>query len=232
MLEPSEIIQTLKNDQDKQNQRKASVGLIKGIITDAKEFFTKLFDNITELKNSTFKVNVENQIELPETQKIEGEVSIKEIRSILLGLNEMIKGLYETKSAIEANKIELPEQKEVDFSSLEKAIREIPETVIPEYPEQKEEIRISNLNEITKYFQAVIEKIEGIKIPETKIPAFPKKIEISNLPEEKEEEKCTSFSWDVNENGDLTSITENYPSGQVVSTGWALGRVKIDDKRS
>ena len=237
MLNLEEIIQTLKDKEETQNSKKGIVLLIKGIISDAKEFFTGLFDKISALKDNVFRVEVKNQIELPKIQKIEGEVAVKDIRSLIIGLNEIIKKQSEVIKSYEKGVGELKKSlkpEKVDFSRLEKAVKEIkiPEVKIPQPPKA---IEITNLGELKKYFDELGKKF-NIKFPDIEIPPFPKTVKVSNLAELKEtkkpEPKLQSFFWEKDENGELKSLTEVYDTGEVRTTGWNLGRVKIDDKRS
>jgi len=233
MKNPYEIVQSLQEDQKQLDERKSKVGLIKGIITDSKDFFTKLNDKLIAVKDNIFKVNVENQIEFPKVQEVEGEVSIKDLRAVLVGLNELIKKQSDTIKSYEKGVGELkktlkPER--IDLSSVVKAVNaiKIPEVKIPE---PLKVIEISNLKELKRYFDELAKKFD-IPAPVVNVPAFPQKIEISNFPKPEPEEAMTGFYWKKNELGDLTEIVEQYPSGEVISTGWVLGKVKINDNRN
>lgn len=217
---PQEIINEINQSQNTFNDKKASVGLIKGIIDDAKEFFNGLADRVIAVR-------------LPKVQKVKGTISLKEARSLLVGINEVVKNLQQVKTEITSQTKGLSKYlKPSDFSKLEKAIKaiKIPETKIPEYPK---DVKINNLKELKNHFDQLADKF-NIKIPEVKIPDYPKSIKVSNFPKPKPEpmeEEMIGFSWQKNDLGEVTKITEEYPSGKVISTGWVLGRVKIDDQR-
>jgi len=233
---PEEIIQTISDNRQKFSQKKATVGVIRGIIQEAKTFFSSLSGQIIDsINKNIFRVTVENQINPPEVQKIDGEVSIKDMRALVLGLDEIIKSLSEVKTSAEKNTKAVTKDlkpEKVDFSGLEKAIKAIkfPEIKIPE---QRKSVEVSNLSELKKYFDGLIKKFD-VPTPVVNIPPFPEKIEVSNFPkpeEQEKEEKMTGFYWKKDENNNVTEIVEQYPSGDVVSTGWDIGRVKIDDRR-
>lgn len=235
MIEQDEIIQTQKELTEKQNQRKASVGLIKGIISDAKNFFNKLNEKVLDLKDNTFKVKVVNQIKVPDIQRIKGSVSLVEVQALLSAINSVIEGVNKVQTTLQeqTKNLDTLKPEKIDFTSVEKAIKNIPKVNIPDFPEQREEIRVNNLSELKKYFDELSKKL-NINFPEINIPSYPKEIKISNFPKQEKviEEKCIGYNWETNDNGDLTTITEYYPSGEIISTGWAIGRVKIDDRRS
>ena len=75
-------------------------------------------------------------------------------------------------------------------------------------------------------------------------PDFPSKITVDNIGDivdklavltntDDKDEELTGLTFDRDANGNLITLTEIYPSGTVVSTGWNLGRVRIsDDRRS
>ena len=46
------------------------------------------------------------------------------------------------------------------------------------------------------------------------------------------EDKPIGFSWTKNSQGNLSTLTETYPTGKVISEGWDIGRVIVDDQRS
>ena len=181
MLGQGEIIQTLQERDEKQKSRKAQVGLISGIIDDAKKFFTKNAEYLAHLVTSkTLSVEVKNQLKLPDTQKVDGSVSIKEIKALVAGL-EAVRGevqkLEKLSTAISKLSTDL-KPVPVDFSTVEKAIKaiHIPETVIPEAPET---VSISNLAEVTKAMEGFVKAIpqpEAVVIPE-----YPTSIEVNNL---------------------------------------------------
>lgn len=237
MKSPEEIIQLIQETTDKFTHKKATVGIIRGIITDSKEFLDKLSKKIVDsINKNVFNVKVENQIELPKVQKIDGQVSIKDMRTLVLGLNEVIKALGQVKKSAEDNTKTISKNlkpEKIDFSSLEKAVKGIkfPEVKIPE---QRKSVEVSNLNELKKYFDILAKKF-NISAPVVNVPPFPKEIKVSNFPKPEkpeEPEKMTGFYWKKDEFENVTEIVEQYPSGEVISTGWSMGRVKIDDKRS
>ena len=223
-----DIINEMNQSSTGHTDRKSLVVLIKTIIQDAKDFFTSLSDKlINKITSNQYKVEVSNQIKLPNIQKIEGKVDI-DTRALVIGLNEVIKSVKEVQKQIKSQKF--PEPEKIKFDAVIKAINsiKIPENKIPDYPK---EISVSNLTELKKYFDAL--KL-SVNIPETKIPSFPKEIAVNNFPKQIEEksEEMTGLYWDTNDNGDLTEMVEQYPSGNITSSGWSLKRVKINDKRS
>lgn len=179
MVNPQEIIRLQQEKQQAYATRKAHVGLIQGIIQDAKKFFLNLGELLVDRATAkTLTVKVDNQIELPKVQEIEGRVSLKETKDLLTGL-EAVRVAVAKLSTLskDINKLSTDlKPKPVDFSQLEKAIRaiEIPETVIPEAPDT---VSVSNLTE-------VVSAIHGIKIPTPEkvvIPQYPKSISVDNL---------------------------------------------------
>jgi hypothetical protein len=211
------------------SQRSTVAGLIRAITLDAKNFFSKLLSEFGKIiiKNK-FDVEVKNPTKLPSVFKIDGSVSLKDTKALLVGLNEIIKVVENTKKNLQEQTKQLEKSlkpEKVDFSELKKAIEniEIPEVVIPEtiIPPFPKEIKISNFP-------------EQVRIPEVSIPPFPKKIEISNFPdpaEEPKEEEMTGLVFKKDSNGNVSDIIEKYPSGNVVSSGWNLGVIKVSDGR-
>lgn len=239
MLEPQEIIRTRQKDKSDFENRRNIAGVIKAITADIKAFFSGLLQKTTkDITSNKYRVIVDNQIKLPDVQMIKGKVDIENFRPVLMGINENIKKIEALKKVVEAQTKELKPIKpeKVDFSRLEKAVKgiKIPETKIPKYPTK---ISVDNLVDIKKQLAEVEKAIKNIKIPKVDIPEYPKSISVKNLkdikiPEPKEEEPLMGFYWDKDSNGNLTKLVEQYPSGEVISTGWALGRVKIDDRRN
>ena len=237
MKSPQEIIQTISDENSKFAQKRATVGVIRGIIDDAKDFLDKLAKKIADsINQNSFSVKVENQIKLPETQKIDGSVSIKDMRSLIVGLDEVIKALNEVKNGAKQNAKTISNDlkpEKIDFSSLEKAIKAIkfPDIKIPE---QRKTVEVSNFNELKKYFDLLVKKFV-VPAPVVNVPPFPKEIAVSNFPKPEkpiEPEKMSGFYWEKDKNGDVTTLVEKYPSGEIVSSCWNIGSVKIDDRRT
>jgi len=113
-------------------------------------------------------------------------------------------------------------------------------------PEPKAEVRVTDLEKVTALLTKLVAKPDfqktDITIPEQK--PFPKSITVDNLGEvadklqqllDKENDKqpeATGFSWNEDANGNLSSFTEIYPNGKVVSEGWNVARVKVHDDRT
>lgn len=239
LKEPQEIIQTLQDEEDNKKKKQGIAGIIRSAFSELTNFFNSLGTKITsEINSNTFDVRITNQKDFPDVQKISGDVTIKESRDFIIGIDAIIDSLNSVKKEFSAQTSDLSKslkQEKTDLSPIIKAIKaiNIPETKIPKYPES---ISVNNLKDLEKLLKPLLEKIEKkeIKFPSIEIPKFPKAIEISNFPDPKDEaeEDMTGFYWNKNENGDVTEIVEQYPSGDIVSTGWAIGRIKIDDRRT
>jgi hypothetical protein len=239
-----EIIQENKQINDGTKERSSTAGLLKAITSDAKDFFTNLFTGIAgKISKNKFSVEVANQIVLPKVQQIDGSVSIKDAKALLIGLNEIIKGIKTindtySKSSKGLEKSLKPEK--IDFSSLLKAINAI------EIPEPLKEIIVRNPTpDTTKELVAIKKELTKLKLNptinvETKEPKVVIDLEgvksrletIVGVLETKEDEP-TGFSFTRNSEGNLSTLTEIYPNGKVKSEGWDLGSVKVsDDRRS
>lgn len=243
---PSEVVRDLvKRREDalvKQTQTTFEKGLFSGLKVALAQMFAQI---LTQVKKHTFTVKVDNQIKLPEIQKVEDRNTVlgldaveKSVRSVQEEVSTLTK---EQKKALgELAKILKPEK--VDFAAVVKAIQaiKIPETKIPEAPK---EISVKNLDELKKPLAELASKLK-IEFPAINIPEFPKSVTVGNLATveailaeistktEEKEEKPIGISWKKDKNGKLESLTEVYPSGKVVSTGWNIGSVKIHDDRT
>lgn len=238
------VAQRQQETADHQNLEKKKA-FESGLFTGLKVAFAEMLGTALKLvKKSTYSVKVENQIKLPAVQQVEGTVSLKEIRTLVLGLNEVVKELKTLTSTGSANTTLLSKElkpTKVDFTALEKAVKaiKIPETVVPDYPTV---MQISNLEELKKPLENLATKFK-VEAPVINIPPAPKTITVGNLEglqttlesilakEEPTEEPLIGLSWKKDDNGNLQTLTEIYPSGTVVSTGWGIGSVKIDDQR-
>lgn len=243
LKEPQDLIQIIQESSKEKNDRSLVGNLIKAIINDAKKFLNEL--SVATLKRvfkQTYRVEVSNQIKLPNVQKIEGKVSLKEIREVVIGLNEIVKKLdtlevTNRKSTTQLEKSLKPVEN--DPSPIVKAIKDIkiPETKIPA-PLSK--IEITNLKELKDLLLKMLVELQ--KPTETVvIPPYPKTMTVGNLDKveglladlnkpEKEDEPI-AFNFDTDDTGNLKTFTEIYPDGEVISTGWSIGRVKIKDTR-
>jgi hypothetical protein len=234
-----EIIQEQQSKSGEVNQRSSTAGLLKAIILDAKNFFTNLFTNNSKmLANNKFDVEVKNQIVLPKVQQIDGSVSIKDAKALLIGLNEIIKGIKTindtySKTSKGLEKSLKPEK--IDFSSLLKAIEDI------YIPEPLKEVSVSNLPpDTTKELVAIKKEITKLKLnptinvetkePKVSIDLDGVKNQLKTLIEavsEPDDEEPTGYSWTKNSEGNLSTFTEIYSDKKIVSTGWDIGRVEI-----
>lgn len=238
-----EIIEENKQLNDGTKERSNTVGVMKAIILDAKDFFTNLFTGIAgNLSKNKFDVEVKNQIVLPKIQQIDGTVSIKDAKALLIGLNEIIKGVENVKTTYEKSTKNLEKTlkpEKADFSRLEKAINSI--TI----PEPLKEVSVSNLNpDTTNELIAIKKEITKLKLNptinvETKEPKV--SIDLDGVKSRLEtivealgvkEDEPTGFNFTKDSNGNLETLTEIYPNGKVVSDGWNIGRVTVNDKRS
>ena len=86
MLQPDEIIRTLQDKNEDLKNKKASIGLIGGIIDDAKSFFSNLtFQTIKLITGNKYKVDVD----FPKVQEVEGTVSLSNNEFSVSNLNEL-----------------------------------------------------------------------------------------------------------------------------------------------
>lgn len=180
MLNP--IIEQIKQQQDIVSEKKSLFGLIDRYILDAKGFFSGLFKSVTDLKDNTFSVRVENQVSLPEVQKVDGAVSLKEIRLLLVGLKDTVSALEDVKNAIDKGNKQVAKElkpEKIDLAPITKAIENIPEVEIPEHPES---VSVNNFSELKKSFDDLAKKV-NIKFPEIVFPEFPKSLDVNNLKE-------------------------------------------------
>ena len=236
MLQPEEIIRTLQDKNEDIQNKKASIGLIGGIIDDAKSFFSNLtFQTIKLITGNKYKVDVD----FPKVQEVEGTVNLSNNEFSVSNLKEFSQELQSKIDELKLIQKEVVEAvkgiKQPDFSNLEKAVKsiDIPEVNIPE----TKDVSINNLPDFKKMFDELGKKLKfpDINIPEqkpVKIPDFPKEIKVSNFPKETKEPELLSFYWNKDDTGNMTEFVEVYSNGEVVSTGWNLGRVKISDKRN
>lgn len=182
-------------------------------------------------KGNTYSVKVENQLKLPDVQKISGEVTVKDLEGLILGLDQVIKSVKS-----------LPQMERADLSALEKAVKDIKFPDHPKMPEPLKTVEVTNLNELLKPLAKLASKLDT-KSPTIHFPPPLKSVSVSNLEAietilssiqdklEKKDEDPTGFSFERDSTGKLKTLTEIYPSGSVVSTGWNLGRVTVEDNR-
>lgn len=246
MLSPEEITGRVKSAIEEQKQGAKTESFHKGLFLGLKVAFAQMIGSaLKTVKKNTYSVKVENQVELPKVQQIEGVVTLKDIRTIVLGLNEVVKEVRKVSEATAKSELALSKNlkpERVDFSAVEKAVNaiKIPETVIPDFPTV---MQISNLAELKKPLADLASKLK-IPAPIVNVPPNPKTITVGNLEaietflaniqsglETQPTEEPTGYSFKRDENGNLVSFTEIYPSGKVTSTGWALGAVTITDDR-
>lgn len=175
MLQPKEIIQTLSSKENELKTRKASVGLISGIIKDAKSFLSNLFfQSVKEIRGNKFDVEVKNPTKLPEVFKVDGEVSLKDTKAILVGLNEVVRGIDKTKKYYEEQTKRLEKSlkpEKVDFGSLEKAINDI------YIPDPVKTVSVDNFTDYNKKLDEIKKEIGKLKL-DPKIEVQPAKVSI------------------------------------------------------
>jgi hypothetical protein len=237
---PSEIIAEMRVKDDGRQERTSTAGLLKAIIKDAKEFFTGLSTGLGDkLSKNKFDVEVKNQIELPEVFKVDGEVSVKDTKAILTGLNEVIRSVNATQKYYQEQTKQLSanlKPEKTDFSKLEKAVKEI------EIPKPLEVVSVDNLIDYTRKLDEIKKEICKLKLDPT-IQVSPAKVVIDldgvkSLLETiveslgDKEEEMTGLVFKKDSLGNVTDIIEKYPSGDVVSSGWNLGIIKVKDERS
>lgn len=155
------------------------------------------------------------KLQIPETQKMQWELSIE-------GLLEML---------------EMHQEK---MDAAVEAIKNIKPEVTVEAPDS--EVRIANIDKTNKILQQILEK--DPKAPSVVVPNFPDKISISNLKSledsldsllnalKKEDEEPIGYRWNKDSTGKLKSFTEIYEDHEVTSTGWNIGRVSITDVKT
>jgi hypothetical protein len=232
-----EIIQENKLKGGEVQQRSSTAFLLKAITIDAKNFFTNLFTGIADkLSKNKFDVEVKNQIVLPKVQQIDGTVSLKDAKALLIGINEIVNGIKTvndtySKSTKGLEKTLKPEK--IDFSSLLKAIEGI------YIPEPLKEISVNNLKDNTKELEAIKKEITKLEMKptinvETKEPKVSIDLDgVKSLLEtivkslEVKEDEPTGYSWTKNSEGNLSTFTEIYSDKKIVSSGWDIGRVEI-----
>ncbi|MBA2706141.1 MAG: hypothetical protein H0U60_20085 [Blastocatellia bacterium] len=183
MLTPEEITeQALLGVQNRESQVKETT-FHKGLFLGLKVAMAQMVGAaLKAVKKNTYSVKVENQITLPEIQQVEGSVSLKEIRTLVLGLDEVVKNLKSLADTGRENTKLLSKElkpERADFSTLEKAVKDIriPETKIPEHPKT---FAVNNFDELKKPLAELTSKL-NIKFPDINIPPAPKNITVDNL---------------------------------------------------
>lgn len=241
----NEILTESQHQREQRDELKQNKQFEGGLFHGLKLALAQMLGTVMKFaKQQTFKVNVENQIKMPDTQKVEGQVSLNEMWVLILGLSEVIKRLESVATTIEQSPKNVthhfkPEQ--VDLKPLEAAIKGLKLNVA--MPEQKDTVTVTNLAELKKPLADLASKLQ-IKFPDIHIPEYPKSVTVGNLTtiekllvalsnkEQPVEEQPLGFSWKRDSNGKLETLTEIYPSGKVISTGWNLGAVQVDDQRN
>jgi hypothetical protein len=159
---PQQIIDEMRQIDDGKQERTSTAGLIKEIIKDAKQFFDDLFKKHTDkLSKNKFSVEVKNFPKPPDVQKIDGSVSLKDTKALLIGLNEIIKVVENTKKNVETQTKQLEKSlkpEKTDFSSLEKAVKEI---VIPA---PLKEISVDNQIDYNEKLDLIKKEISKLKL--------------------------------------------------------------------
>jgi hypothetical protein len=221
--------------------RTGTAGLIKFLVKDAKEFFTDLLKvSADKLAKNKFNVEVKNFPTPPEVQTIDGEVSLKDTKALLTGLNEIIKVVENTKKNVESQTKQLEKSlkpEKTDFSSLEKAVKAI------EIPKPLESVSIDNQIDYNKKLDDIKKEICKLKLdPQIKVETKASDVVIDLEGIKKllqgiveslgtKEEDMIGLVFKKDEYGSVTDIIEKYPSGNVVSSGWNLGVIGITDGR-
>ena len=118
------------------------------------EFFAKSFEEfVKQIRQGKYDVN------FPDTQKVEGEVSIEGLTALLHSINEL-------KTITKDNKITPPKTQKIEGEVTVKNQVSIPEVKIPEYPKQIKTDVVS----LPKY---IGEKLDSIKKELSKIEVSP-----------------------------------------------------------
>lgn len=185
------------------------------------------------------------KLDMPEGFKLDWGITINGLKEILVGLDltiDQVKKLTDSLPSI-VDKIDQGANSDrKELSALVAAVKSIkaPTIVIPE---PLSEVKVTGQDKVVNLLTKIANKPDFEKT-ELQSPIFPQSITVDNLREitdklselvDKEaytEDKCTGFSWDTDSNGELSTFTEMYSNGNVVSTGWNLGRVRITDDRS
>jgi hypothetical protein len=221
-------------------QRGSTANLLKAITSDAKNFFTSLFTNIgNKLANNKFDVEVKNPTKLPDVFKVDGSVSLKDTKALLIGLNEIVRKLDVANKTYEQSSKGLEKSlkpEKVDFSSLEQAIKAI------EIPKPLKEVSVDNLQDYSNQLELIKKEISKLKLdpkievktqtPQVSIDLEGVKNQLQAIIEalSKPEEEPIGFSWTKNPEGNLSTFTEIYPDKKIVSSGWDLGKVEVDQR--
>lgn len=234
------IIEEMKSQGDSTNQRSSTAGLIKAITLDVKNFFADLFSNsVSKLSMNKFDVEVKNPLKLPDVFKIDGSVTLKDTKALLIGLNEIVRGIEATKKHYETQTKQLEKSlkpEKVDFTKLEKAINSI------SIPEPLESTFVTNFPDYNKKLDLIQKEISKLKL-DPKINVSPTKVSIDlegvknqlqaildALATPEKYDEPTGYSWTKDSDGNLSSFTETYKDKKIVSSGWNLGSVKIEKR--
>jgi len=241
LLKPAkQIIEEMQSVDNSKQERSRTANLLKAIIKNAKQFFTDLFKTLAnKLTKNKFDVEVKNPTKLPDIFKIDGSVSIKDTKALLIGLNEIVRGIEATKKHYENQTKQLEKSlkpEKVDFTKLEKAINDI------YIPDPIKEISITNFTDYTKQLDLIKKEISKLKLnPEIKVnnPAPKVSIDLEGVKSRLEavvealtvkEDEPIGYSWTKNSEGNLSTFTEIYPDKKIISIGWDIGRVEINEK--
>lgn len=240
MKTPQEIISEMKSKSDSKQERTSTVGLLRAVIQDAKDFFTNLVYGFGDkLSKSKFDVEVKNPLKLPDVFKVDGSVSLKDTKALLIGLNEIVRGIEATKKHYEAQTKQLEKSlkpEKIDFTKLEKAINSI--TI----PEPLESTFVTNFPDYNKKLDLIQKEISKLKL-DPKIEVSPAKVSIDldgvknqlkaildALVTPVKDDEPTGYSWTKDSEGNLSTFTEIYSDKKIVSSGWNLGSVKIENR--
>lgn len=236
------IAAEIKASSDNQSEQIKRMGLVQSLVFEFKDFVGNITAGLyKKLAGTKFDVEVKNQIVLPEVQKISGEVSLSDTKALLIGLNEIVRGIESAKKSHEQMSKGMEKSlapKEMDMSCLEEAINAI------EIPEPLKEVSVSNLKDYSDKLDAIKKEISKLKL-DPKIEVQPTKVTIDldglknqlqaildALVTPEKDDEPTGFSWTKNSEGNLSTFTEIYPDGKVVSTGWDINKVEINDQRN
>lgn len=183
------------------------------------------------------------QSQKPEIPKHELFAGIDEVITNVKKLGEVLPKELKALGKV----IDKPKEEYWTEERLEKVLRkvqpEFPDVVIPE---PLAEVRVTNQDKVISLLEKIVKKPDFekavVNLPDP--VEFPSSMSVDNLGEvvdkleilvnksEQPVEQPIGLSWDEDANGNLESVTEIYPSGKVVSTGWNIGRVKVKDDRT
>lgn len=183
MKQPSEIIKDIVSQRDNKiaeiERDRTEKGLFQGLKGAMAQMLAAA---VREVKKHTFSIKVENQIKLPDVQKVEDSKNTQKVSEVVAALSSLSKSVESLRKDSEKQTKELStalKPKETDLSPVVKAVKDIkiPETKIPK---PVESVTVKNLDELKKPLAELAAKLK-IEFPTIDIPEYPKTITVGNL---------------------------------------------------